>query len=620
LYNGDAGDKTVSITPTYPGVYIQELPSGVRTITGVSTSITAFVGRAKRGPIDKARLIHSFGEFESVFGGLWAESKMSYSVYQYFLNGGKDALIVRVYNKSQLAAASGETPALLNDGTAIFGVEVVDSSKVPTGNVLYFAAANPGAWGRNIEFKIEPYPASLISEIDPSDPTIFNITIELYDSPVLQILKPDGTPDLDAQGKPKIRKGNMLTTEKHRNLSLKSTSIRFVTKILKQDSQLLRVPEKIAGTTYTLPTITNALQASDFQSLNSSGGLIIQPIGFLKTGALNPVRFTDPITQNESAVDGLALAAANIKGNQDSKTGMYALENADLFNMLCIPPYNSNATDNASTGALYSDVYPAAVQYCTAKRAMLLVDPPSDWATEKDVTDESKGVDKPLLTRNANAALYFPNLTMSDPLKNGQLSEFVPCGAVAGVIATTDVQRGIWKAPAGIDAALNGVTDLTLKGNPMKLTDGENGELNPLGVNCLRIMPAVGPVVWGSRTMRGADRLADQWKYLPVRRIALYIEESLFRGTQWVVFEPNDEPLWSQIRLNITAFMQSLFLKGAFQGTTPKDAYFVKCDSETTTQTDINNGIVNIIVGFAPLKPAEFVILKIQQIADKGAS
>ena len=145
--------------------------------------------------------------------------------------------------------------------------------------------------------------------------------------------------------------------------------------------------------------------------------------------------------------------------------------------------------------------------------------------------------------------------------------------------------------------------------------DAENGDLNPLGINCLRSFPVVGRVVWGSRTLRGADQLADEWKYVPVRRTALFIEESLYRGTQWVVFEPNDEPLWAQIRLNVGAFMQGLFRQGAFQGSTPREAYFVKCDKETTTQNDINLGIVNIVVGFAPLKPAEFVIIKLQQIA-----
>jgi hypothetical protein len=149
----------------------------------------------------------------------------------------------------------------------------------------------------------------------------------------------------------------------------------------------------------------------------------------------------------------------------------------------------------------------------------------------------------------------------------------------------------------------------------VNLTDEENGQLNQLGINCLRVFPINGRVVWGARTMRGANQLADEYKYIPVRRTALFIEESLYRGTQWVVFEPNDEPLWAQIRLNIGAFMQNLFRQGAFQGSTPREAYLVKCDKETTTQNDINLGIVNILVGFAPLKPAEFVIIKIQQLA-----
>ncbi len=168
----------------------------------------------------------------------------------------------------------------------------------------------------------------------------------------------------------------------------------------------------------------------------------------------------------------------------------------------------------------------------------------------------------------------------------------------------------MWKAPAGLEATLNGVVDLSVP-----LTDPENGELNPLGINCLRIRPAAGPAVWGARTRQGDDRLASEWNYVPVRRLALYLEESLYRGLQWVVFEPNDEPLWAQIRLNAGGFLQNIFRQGAFQGSTPQQAYFVKCDRETTTQNDIDRGIVNIVVGFAPLKPAEFVILKIQQIA-----
>jgi phage tail sheath protein FI len=197
-----------------------------------------------------------------------------------------------------------------------------------------------------------------------------------------------------------------------------------------------------------------------------------------------------------------------------------------------------------------------------------------------------------------------------DSLRENNAAEFVPCGVVAGIWARTDTQRGVWKAPAGQDAGLRGVTQLAYK-----MTDGQNGNLNPIGVNCLRTFPITGNVVWGARTLEGADRLASEWKYVPVRRTALFIEESLYRGTQWAVFEPNDEPLWAQLRLNIGAFMQNLFRQGAFQGSSAREAYFVKVDNETTTQNDINLGIVNIIVGFAPLKPAEFVVIKIQQIA-----
>jgi phage tail sheath protein FI len=253
------------------------------------------------------------------------------------------------------------------------------------------------------------------------------------------------------------------------------------------------------------------------------------------------------------------------------------------------------------------------MEYCSKRRAMLIVDPPAAWSNVKETAaaDAKTGFGG-FLSRGfaRNAALYFPRIQQADPEREGQIDTFVPCGVIAGVMARTDVQRGVWKAPAGLDAALNGVQELEVN-----LNDAENGMLNPLGINCLRSFPVFGRVVWGARTLRGADQLGDEYKYVPVRRLALHIEESLYRGTQWVIFEPNDEPLWAQIRLNIGAFMQNLFRQGAFQGKTPREAYFVKCDSETTTQNDINLGIVNIVVGFAPLKPAEFVIIKIQQMA-----
>jgi hypothetical protein len=311
----------------------------------------------------------------------------------------------------------------------------------------------------------------------------------------------------------------------------------------------------------------------------------------------------------DAVSDGEHLKAGNFlpaDGEKDKK-GIYALEQADLFNLLSIPPYK---TDDGVSFDVDASVIASATAYCEKRRAMYLIDSPSDWNTkEKAKTQFTATSDDFPGVRSKNAALFFPRLKQPNPLREDQIEEFAPSGAVAGIYARTDTQRGVWKAPAGIEASLIGVPQLEVN-----LTDAENGELNPLGINCLRAFPVSGRVVWGSRTLRGADQLADEWKYVPVRRTALFIEESLYRGTQWVVFEPNDEPLWAQIRLSVGAFMHGLFRQGAFQGRTPRDAYFVKCDKETTTQNDINLGIVNIVVGFAPLKPAEFVVIKLQQM------
>jgi phage tail sheath protein FI len=249
-------------------------------------------------------------------------------------------------------------------------------------------------------------------------------------------------------------------------------------------------------------------------------------------------------------------------------------------------------------------VIAAAVELAEKRRAFYLVDAPVG-KTLTDIATWANGA-----AQSRNAAVYFPPVKLADPLDDLRLRAVAPSGTLAGVYARTDATRGVWKAPAGTDATLNGVLDLGAT-----LSDAENGLLNPKGVNVLRSFPAYGRVAWGARTMKGNDAQADEYKYVPVRRLALFLEESLYRGTQWVVFEPNDEPLWAQIRLNIGAFLQGLFRQGAFQGRTPREAYFVKCDRETTTQADINLGIVNIVVGFAPLKPAEFVVLKLQQIA-----
>lgn len=288
-------------------------------------------------------------------------------------------------------------------------------------------------------------------------------------------------------------------------------------------------------------------------------------------------------------------------GDPNAKTGMHALEEVDLFNLLCIPRCAS-MSDTAG-GAVMT----AAIDYCEKKRAFFIMDTPPG----RDTVDEIRTwLNNPAIPRHKNAALYFPRVRIPDPLNDSRLRSVGASGTMAGLYARTDSNRGVWKAPAGTEAGLKNVQKLDYA-----LTDPENGALNPLGINCLRTFPVYGNVCWGARTLEGSDLQASEWKYVPVRRLALFLEESLYRGTKWVVFEPNDEPLWSQIRLNIGAFMHNLFRQGAFQGTTPREAYLVKCDKETTTQNDRNLGIVNILVGFAPLKPAEFVIIKIQQLA-----
>jgi hypothetical protein len=502
------------VTPTYPGVYIEEIPSGVRPITPVATSITAFIGRARRGMVHTPVTVRNFGDYVRAFGELWMESTMGYAVQHFFMNGGGEAIIVRVHN----------------------GAVVQDLELPGPQGPLALQAASPGTWGTNLQAEVD-----LLTR-NTADPALFNLTV--------RELNPAG--------------GDPLATESFRNVSVDAASPRFVTTVLRFESQLVRV----VGT----PPI----------SAPSPGP---------STAVGTPGDDGNPI--DDTSITGT--------GMQAQRQGLWALENADLFNLLYIPPLRRDLDVGAAA------TLAPALALCRLRRAILLVDGPQTWVAPPAPVDPAIGVDT-LGLRDNNSAIYFPRVIMPDPLQENRPAEFGPGGVVAGIIARTDAQRGVWKAPAGQEATLLGVRELRVK-----LTDGEHGALNPAGVNCLRTFPVIQHVVWGARTLNGADRLASEWKYLSVRRTALMIEESLYRGLQWVVFEPNDEPLWAQIRLNVGAFMHGLFRQGAFQGRSPREAYLVKCDGETTPQADIDRGIVNVLVGFAPLKPAEFVIIKIQQ-------
>jgi phage tail sheath protein FI len=293
--------------------------------------------------------------------------------------------------------------------------------------------------------------------------------------------------------------------------------------------------------------------------------------------------------------------AEAILGGGDEAGGIYALRGTGL-NLLCLP-----AAANLSANNL-KRVYEAAIQFCNEERAFLIVDIPPDVDTTTKAVHWLDAANPDAIMRDKNAAVYFPRLLVPDPLNKELPRNVGASGTMAGLYARTDAEQGVWKAPAGANAALHGVTLVA------QISDNDNGKINPLAINALRNLPNYGNVCWGARTLAGSDADASDWKYIPVRRLTLFIEESIYRGTQWVVFEPNDEPLWAMMRLQVGAFMQSLFRQGAFPGRTPKDAYFVQCDRTTITQDDLDQGVVNVIIGLAPLKPAEFIIIRIQQM------
>jgi phage tail sheath protein FI len=525
------------INPTYPGVYIDELPSSVHTITGVPTSVAAFVGAASRGPTSAPVHTGNFGDFQRTFGGVSSDSPLSYAVYQFYLNGGSDAEVVR------LASADAVSATLdLGDGVKL-------------------AAIGPGTWGDSLRARVN-YQTAGGPPAGGAAATSYNLSVLDTSTGVL---------------------------ESYLNISTTPSDAQSLDKVLSASS-LVAIPA--GGTVLDVAPAANAAIDPGDPDQNPFSDA-----------------HTDRYTEASGGEPGSALALADYTGGgtgQADKLGIYQLYKTDIFNLLCLP------------GAP-PDILTAAATLCVERRAILLVDPPG-WSSVANAVSVMGGTNPPVsLDVAGNAAVYFPNVQIADPSQNGITVTKPPCGTVAGIAARTDVARGVWKAPAGTDASLNGVTGLATgldgSGTPLTLTDNDNGLLNPLGVNCLRSFPVVGPVVWGARTLRGADRLADQWKYLPIRRLALFIEESLFRGTQWVVFEPNDEPLWASIRMNVGTFMNTLFRQGAFQGSTANQAYLVKCDQENNPQSDIDRGIVNILVGFAPLKPAEFVIIQIQQLA-----
>lgn len=756
------------VAPTYPGVYIEEVPSGVHTITGVATSVTAFIGYTARGLVNVPAQLFSFADFEREFGGLSVDSPVGYAVKDFFQNGGGEAWVVRVAKNAAKAAVTLKSASGTNvltlwaSSEGIWGNQVRVDVDYDTANpnwqfnvtVTSFVERN----GQMVVDRTETWRnLSMVSTAPNYVETAINaasdlVTVKRLTAPTgsgssrsgtfgatdldpyllgtnnktkvavivdgkgpfeFDIGKPFAAADAPAVRHDKIATAIMnavnplgVTVTKASSATdftitsastLETSEVRFVKASERDASTVLKLgaanggvetipaaqirplqtgtvsaplatlptlaadgvvavelwrgagtaaletvnlPLWGAGTTVAVPTtlaelldaVQRALRGSTRAEFAGSQATFVNNRLRILPPALDSdlyFKFVNAGTNTTTATLRLDAAAADInvaryrlgvgetalgqinavigkngdppgttelRGSQVDKTGLYALENVDIFNILCLP----DVTD--------ASLLAEAIAYCERRRAFMIIDLPATTTSLAKAQTWLAGDGASL--RSRNAASYFPRIRESDPLKDGAIGVFPSCGAMAGIYARTDAERGVWKAPAGTMATVSGVA-----GVAVPLTDMENGVLNQLGLNVIRNFPVYGTVSWGARTMRGADQLADEYKYIPVRRLALFLEESLYRGSKWAVFEPNDEPLWAQLRLNIGAFMHRLFSQGAFQGSSPRDAYLVKCDKETTTQADIDLGRVNILVAFAPLKPAEFVIIRIQQLA-----
>lgn len=638
-------------TATYPGVYVYEAPpSGARPIIGVSTSISAMVLDFPRGPVNYPIRVFDAAGVNRNFGAPTVEYRDYYLLDQFFVNGGATLYVIRAV-RDGAEAAVWDGP---DDWEATAGRHVVGRDD-PVPDV--------GAWGNELRLQIVPEPPqngtarfSLeVTRVDPANPTAPSDIAETHsaltaesasraiaaNSDVISLTADDDPPytgtwaaNLVQAFGPGDTDVNLTVTVTDSagdtdvvvEVEIPENSVASRVAALVERAIRAEAAEVLADNTTTDEDAARVrhlrqvsvraidgrlyLQAGLFPGYDDGVELSLSEVtelGFAggEDDAVGPVRHVF-----EDGADGDSLTSTEIIGDRLDRTGIYALEDVDLFNILCLPGLSTHDAATAATA------YEEAATYCEERRAFLIMDMPGTDAEGSD----SAAINEPAEAEDwissapkvDNAAVYFPRLvyrTRDEDLSVREL-KLPNSAAMAGIYARTDNDRNVWKAPAGLETDIRFVNRLDYVMN-----DSENGFLNPLGCNALRTFPVNGTVVWGARTLRGADSLADQYKYVPVRRMAYFIEESLYRGTQWAVFEPNDEPLWSQLRLSVGAFMHQQFRKGAFQGATPREAYLVKCDSETTTQADIDRGIVNIIVGFAPLKPAEFVFIVIQQLA-----
>jgi Bacteriophage tail sheath protein len=533
------------------------------------TSVAIFVGYSH--PLKtiaendgKPVRISGFADYQRQFGGFVRSAAFAYAfdaagrpgafgdlaqaVNQFFLNGGTDAYVVSVNRASSGGILSRIVPARALDigGIAFTQREVTDE-------VFLMGVV------------IRPSPP----ENPPTDP-VADIVISY--GPATAGVAPSA---------PTIATGPATVIETYRQVSLDPDS-----------------PNYIANRLAVSSLVAVSLSAPPPGSFPDNGGMpYFFPVLLPRTTTFYSASDFTAVMQNGAGLDQLTA-----------------------FNLMVLPGIadNSAGGDGDTAGVA---ILAAAAAFCEQKKAFLIMDPPVRDSSNGSIPSNPHSIEAtandPSLPRSKNAALYFPYLLSPDPLTGsaanlvtGNPNEVAPAAAVAGIYASTDRNMGVWKSPAGVQAAVARITGVVARG---RITDQRQRVLNQLGVNCLREFPGMPTIVFGARTL--ATMSDQQWRFVPVRRMALFLEQTLDAGLQWTVFEPNAAPLWTDISESIEALMSGLFRQGAFQGIKPSEAFFVKCDGETTTQADIDNGIVNILIGFAPLKPAEFVIIEIAQMA-----
>jgi hypothetical protein len=562
------GREVMPVQTSFPGIYIQELPSSTHTITASPTSVTVFVGYTHPFKTDpktfgKPIEVFSFTDYQNAFGGFFRSTlfdaeaisfgDIAQSVNQFFLNGGSDAFVIGLP-----AQPLGQA---LTPGTAPIGPLTFTAREITDADHQMTVTVG----------NITPSPDSFSAPFSSLSDETCDVTIR-FGPPQGSKLYPFG-----------------FVTETYRQVSIFST-----TSDGKPNPNYIGTRIGISGSPVSaLVTVQNPLVPGPLEA----GSQIFGPT---LSGSTTPS-------------PGNIFSAAEFVNVFQQDT---PLDKLQIFNLLVLP------------GVTNFSVLTAAFTFCERKLAFLIMDPPQADSVNGSVVPKSNRIQDDvesgeIIPPSTNSALYFPYLTSPDPLTGQTTNPFTnlpyeipPSGTIAGIFAATDLNRGVWKAPAGLETTLANITDVVERG---QMSDARQGVLNLIGVNCVRSFPGVGaPVVWGARTSISADVAFQQWKYVPVRRMALFLEQTLSQNLGWVVFEPNDDPLWTSIRVSIESFMLGLFRQGAFQGSTADEAFQVKCDSTTTSQDDINNGIVNIVVAFAPLKPAEFVVIQIAQLAGQA--